>query len=103
MAEYLETHARRVYGATDTIDIIAAEAILTHIGRGNLKDGFTARDVHQRDGSRLTDRSHVQRGLDLLVDLDHLAEVVAEKKTIEPLKKIRWIKARKGARSHSPI
>jgi hypothetical protein len=76
MAEYLETHARRVYGATDTVDIIAAEAILAHIRKGDLKDGFTARDVHQRDWSRLTDRDHVQRGLDLLVDLDHLAEAV---------------------------
>jgi putative DNA primase/helicase len=77
MAEYLETHARRVYGATDTVDVIAAEAILTHIRRGDLKDGFTARDVHQRDWSRLTDRDHVQRGLDLLVDLDHLAADVS--------------------------
>ena len=73
MAEYLETHARRVYGATDTIDIIAAEAILAHIRRGALKDGFTARDVQRRDWSRLTDRDHIRRGLDLLVELDHLA------------------------------
>jgi putative DNA primase/helicase len=73
MAEYLETHARRVYGATDTVDIISAEAILTHIRRGALEDGFTARDVHQRGWSRLTDRDHVGRGLDLLVELDHLA------------------------------
>src|SRR5262249_26654096 len=36
MAEYLETHARRLYGATDTIDIIAAEAILAQIRRGAL-------------------------------------------------------------------
>src|SRR5215472_2151712 len=56
MAEYLETHARRLYGATDTIDIIAAEAILAHIRRGALKDGFTARDVHQSGWSKLTDR-----------------------------------------------
>ncbi len=27
MAEYLETHARRVYGATDSVDIIAAEGV----------------------------------------------------------------------------
>ena len=75
MAEYLETHARRLYGATDTIDIIAAEAILAHIRRGALKDGFTARDVHQSGWSKLTDREHVQRGLDLLAELDHLAAV----------------------------
>jgi hypothetical protein len=29
--------------------------------------------VHQKDWSRLTDRDHVQRGIDLLVELDHLA------------------------------
>jgi hypothetical protein len=79
IAEYLETHARRVYGATDTVDIIAAEAILTHIRRGALKDGFTARDVHRPRWSRLTDREHVRRGLDLLVELDHLAEIEAQK------------------------
>jgi Protein of unknown function (DUF3987) len=79
MAEYLETHARRVYGATDSVDVIAAEAILTHIRRGDLKDGFTARDVHQRNWSRLTDQDHVRRGLDLLVELDHLAEIAAQK------------------------
>jgi putative DNA primase/helicase len=73
MAEYLETHARRVYGATDAVDVISAEAILAHIRRGDLKDGFTAREVHQRDWSRLTDRDHLQRGLDLLVEFDHLA------------------------------
>ena len=73
MAEYLETHARRTYGATDTVDIIAAETILLHIHRGALKDGFTARDVHRPGWSKLTDRDHVRRGLDLLVELDHVA------------------------------
>jgi putative DNA primase/helicase len=73
MAEYLETHARRVYGATDAVDVISAEAVLAHIRQGDLKDGFTARDVYRSGWSRLTERDHVQRGLDLLVELDHLA------------------------------
>ena len=73
MAEYLETHARRIYGASDTIEILSAEAILAHIQQGDLKDGFTARDVQRHGWSKLTDHDHVQRGLDLLVDLDHLA------------------------------
>ena len=50
-----------------------AEAILAHIRRGALKDGFTARDVHRPGWSKLTDQDHVRRGLDLLVELDHLA------------------------------
>jgi hypothetical protein len=40
-------------------------------------DGFTARALHQRDWSGLTDRNHVQLGLDLLADLDHLAAKTA--------------------------
>jgi hypothetical protein len=79
MAEYLETHARRLYGATDSIDIIAAEAILVHIRSRALKDGFTARDIQRHEWSRLTDRDHIQRGLDLLIELDHLAEMTAGK------------------------
>jgi putative DNA primase/helicase len=72
-ARYLETHARRVYGAHNTIEVSAAKAILTHICKGNITGPFTARDIHQRDWSRLTDRAHVQLGLDLLVELGHLA------------------------------
>ena len=60
MAEYLETHARRIYGASDTIEILSAEAILAHIRQGDLKDGFTARDVQRHGWSKLTDHDHVQ-------------------------------------------
>src|SRR5262249_4194714 len=34
LAEYLEMHAHRIYGAADTVDIVAAEAILAQIRRG---------------------------------------------------------------------
>jgi hypothetical protein len=36
----------------------------------DLADGFTARDIHQHGWSNLSDREHVQAGLDLLGDLD---------------------------------
>jgi putative DNA primase/helicase len=74
-AEYLESHARRVYGASGTIELGAAKAILDHIRKNELTDSFTARDIHQRDWSHLTDRDHVQAGLDLLCDLDYLAAI----------------------------
>jgi putative DNA primase/helicase len=74
---YLESHARRLYGASNTVDLFAATAILNHIRKDDLKEGFTARDVHQRDWSNLTDREHVQAGLELLVDLDYLARSAA--------------------------
>jgi hypothetical protein len=70
---YLESHARRVYGSASESELAAAKSILKHIRTGDLKDGFTARDIHQRGWAHLTEREHVGAGLDLLVDLDHLA------------------------------
>jgi putative DNA primase/helicase len=72
-AEYLETHARRLYGSGSEIETAAAKAILRHIRKGDLSDGFTARDVHRPKWTGLTDIAHVELGLTLLVDLDYLA------------------------------
>jgi hypothetical protein len=72
-SKYLETHAHRVYGASDTVELNAAHAILAHIRKGDIGDGFTTRDIHQHDWSGLTDRDHVQAGLSLLADLDHIS------------------------------
>ena len=51
----------------------AAKAILKHIRNDDLKNDFTARDVHQRGWANLTEREQVGAGLSLLVDLDYLA------------------------------
>jgi hypothetical protein len=59
-AKYLETHATRAYGAGADPDTAAAQAILKHIRRGDLKDGFTARDVHQSHWANLSDIRQVQ-------------------------------------------
>lgn len=74
-ANYLESHARRVYGSTSESELAAAKAILKHIRNGDLQDGFTARDIHQRGWGHLTEREHVGAGLALLVDLGYLAEL----------------------------
>jgi putative DNA primase/helicase len=75
LATYLETHAKRAYGAGPEAETAAAKAILTHIRKGNLADGFTARLVHPRGWSNLSDRGQVQAGLDLLCDLDWIVAV----------------------------
>jgi len=75
LAAYLETHARRAYGAGPEAETAAAKAILSRIRKGDLIDGFTARDVHQRGWSNLSDRGQVQAGLDLLCDLDWIFAV----------------------------
>jgi hypothetical protein len=72
-AEYLESHAKRVYGSALEGETSAAKAILTHIRRGDLQDWFTIREVHQPGWAHLTDHEQVEAGLRLLVDLDYLA------------------------------
>jgi putative DNA primase/helicase len=74
---YLETHARRVYRSSSEAELAAAKAILGHMKAGDLKDGFTARDVHQRDWAHLIEREQVGAGLELLVELGHLADLAA--------------------------
>jgi hypothetical protein len=76
-SHYLESHARRVYGAHNAIEVAAAKAIVKHTRNGDLAAGFTGRDIQRHGWSNLTDRAHVQAGLDLLVDLDWLAASAA--------------------------
>jgi putative DNA primase/helicase len=68
-SQYLETHARRAYGAGAEAETAAAKAILARVRAGALPDGFTARDIHQKGWANLSDRGQVQAGLDLLDDL----------------------------------
>ena len=61
LATYLETHATRAYGAGPEAETAAAKAILSHIRKGNLVDGFSARDVHQRGWSNLATETRFRR------------------------------------------
>jgi hypothetical protein len=66
--EYLASHARRLYGAVTSGEVAAAHAILRHIRKGDLEDGFTARMVYRKQWSGLPDEEIVRQGLELLVD-----------------------------------
>ena len=77
-AEYLETHARRVYASGKEAETAAAKAILARIRKGSLSDGFTARDVHQKGWANLSDHEQVQAGLELLEDNDWLASTTRQ-------------------------
>ena len=71
-AEYLETHANRVYGAVTQAEVAAAKAILRRIERGDLQAPFTTRDVWRPGWAGLSDRALVGRALELLADYGHL-------------------------------
>lgn len=68
-AEYLETHARRAYGAGIAGEA-AAKTILVRIRRRDLQGGFGARDVRRKEWSSLTDNDLIKAGLELLADFD---------------------------------
>ncbi|KUR78809.1 DUF3987 domain-containing protein [Novosphingobium sp. Fuku2-ISO-50] len=74
LGRYFECHARRAYeaGANSTAD--AANAVLRRIRKGDLRDGFTARDVKRHDWQGLTTSESVDGALQLLVDHRWLTE-----------------------------
>lgn len=77
-ADYLESHAKRVYASTSLDGAEAARAIWRHIQRGDLADGFTARDIRRKGWAGLTDKARIDAGLESLVDADWLRAERAE-------------------------
>ena len=51
--EYLETHAKRLYSSAKDPAMEAARALLDRIKKGDLQDGFIARDVYRKQWSHL--------------------------------------------------
>jgi hypothetical protein len=66
--EYLESHARRVYGLVADIDQQAAAVLAEKIQAGKLKDGFTVRDVYRKEWHLLKNKELVQSACDELVE-----------------------------------
>lgn len=69
-AEYLETHARRLYAQILDPGMVAAIALAKRIDE--LPETFTARDIYRRGWAGL-DRTSTERGLEVLADLRHVA------------------------------
>jgi len=72
--DYLESHARRIYGYVSDIGIKAAESLLLKITKGKLQDGFTVRGVYRNQWHLLNDKEIVQKACDELVDVDCIRE-----------------------------
>lgn len=71
-AMYLESHARRLYGAAVKPDITAAKALAKRIERQDVEDGFSLRDVYRKEWSDLANNEDVERGVNVLIDFDWL-------------------------------
>ncbi len=83
-ADYLETHANRVYSAALNSEIDAAKSILRRIKKGDLQDGFTKRDLHKKGWTMLADTKVVQEALDLLVEYGWLTSHEDRKRSGRP-------------------
>jgi putative DNA primase/helicase len=73
-AEYLETHAKRLYASATAPDAATAKAILSKIRIGALPSGFTVRDAWRPQWTGLTELKKVKAGVELLVEHDWLTE-----------------------------
>ncbi len=71
--DFLEGHARRIYAPAIDGGVSAAHAIQRK--RGELADGFTARDVYRKGWAGLSDPEMVADGLAVLCEYRHLLEL----------------------------
>ncbi len=72
--EYLETHARRAYGAVSQPEVATAKAIIAKIKKGDLPESFTSNNITRPGWAKLSDREQVADALRLLVDYGWLWE-----------------------------
>lgn len=70
-AEYLESHAQRIYGSV-LHPAVPAHALAERIRKGEVCDGFTIREVQRRSWSGLSSRDDVVNAVELLEELHWL-------------------------------
>lgn len=76
LADYFESHARRLHASGRRMAVRGAHAILGKARAGDLPDPFTARDVYRNQWAGLADRTTVADALDLLAAHGWLAESI---------------------------
>ena len=72
-AEYLISHARRLYSAGQTLAEDGARLIIER--RHELPDLFSVRDIHQKRWARLADREAVLSAIEILTDANYCREL----------------------------
>jgi len=70
--EYLESHARRVYGMHAMAEVEGARTLLAKLMRGDIQSPFTARQVYRNHWSRLASPAEVEAACGILQDHDWL-------------------------------
>lgn len=78
LAEYFESHARRLHGSSRRLTVRAARTIINKARAAGLPDPFTARDVYRNQWAGLRDRAAVADALDLLAAHGWLTETTID-------------------------
>lgn len=79
-ADYLESHARRVYAMATDYKVQAAQLLSTKIARLHLEAGFSARDIIRKGWSRLSGLDEVKAACDELEAANWIRRKPAEGK-----------------------
>jgi len=74
LAEYFESHARRLHSSGGRMTVRAARTIIDKARAGALPDPFTARDVYRNQWAGLSDKGAAADALDLLAAHGWLTE-----------------------------
>jgi putative DNA primase/helicase len=78
LAEYFESHTRRMYGSGRRLMVEAARKILSKAKSGALAPTFTVREVYRHQWSGLTEKQLVSEALDLLAAHGWMTELSPE-------------------------
>ena len=78
LAEYFESHARRLHSSGRRMTVRAARTIIDKARAAVLPEAFTARDVYRNQWAGLSDRAAVADALDLLAAHGWLSEATIE-------------------------
>ena len=73
-AEFLETHARRIYSPATAPDLESARLLAKRIEAGDVGLQFVARDIYRRGWTGLSTRDDVAAAVSVLIDHDILHE-----------------------------
>lgn len=87
-ADYLRTHANRLYAAGQTMAEEGARLIAER--RGNIPEAFTVRDIQRKQWTGLTDRDAVVSSIESLLVTHHCREVAGSNSTGRPSTLYIW-------------
>jgi len=92
--DYLESHARRIYHMAGDITQRAAGSLTEKIKLGKLDNGFTAREIRQKNWSMHTDMDVIKGALGELVEASWLRREDISPQSGGKTKTIYWINSK---------